>query len=100
MIWTCSVCGRTERSDNEPPAGWVHGHTMICSAPCMREVYSGLAIAHMFPADATPDEERALIEHEDDLLARALKLWAPKGIGQLAGSIFEARERRAAARAA
>lgn len=93
---SCCICGYTESSD-DPPSGWATGYASFCSAACLRSQYKGLSIAVIFPADATPEEHRALRDHEDELFRRTLDA-NPKMIGALAGSLFRQREERDEAR--
>lgn len=95
-VWTCAVCGRVDLSV-ERPRGWTTGHLQVCGADCLRHEYEGMAIAHLFPADATPEEERALREHEDGILTRA-RTYNPTMAGRMRGSVFRAREERETAR--
>lgn len=98
MIWTCMICGRVESSD-EPPEGWATGHDVVCSADCLRAFMTGLAVAVLFPHDATEAEHKALRDHEDALIARLLAHSSnPTMIGKVCGSLFLQREEREAKR--
>ncbi|MGL4442052.1 MAG: hypothetical protein ACRCU1_00410 [Alsobacter sp.] len=64
----------------------------------MRQLYEGMAIAQVFPADATPEEERELLTYEQGIVARALNHQNPTLCGAMLGSVFKAREARLTAR--
>jgi hypothetical protein len=96
-LWTCLVCRRVERSE-EPPEGWATGWASFCGAACFRSEYSGMQVAHLFPAHATEAEMALLRQHEDVMLRRCIERSNPKMIGALAGSFFRQREERAAQR--
>jgi hypothetical protein len=81
------------KNSDGPPEGWAVGHASICSIDCMRELYSGLAIAHIFPAHATDEEHAALRAHEDKFMRGVLDC-NPTMLGKIAGSLFAQREER------
>jgi len=81
----CSICGlanRGESGDN------------VCSIECLRTVYQGAAVAHMFYDKSTTEERKALRQYEEDMLLRQIDRGNPRSIGFSAGIIFRDREVR------
>lgn len=95
----CSVCGGATDAPaisfgcriNETESR-ATGVELICSSACGRRYgLQSLAIAQLWPQEATTAEKQELREHENALLRRPM---TPTLLGLLAGSIFKDREER------